>query len=77
MKSARHFAEFPTTYFATQWVRVRRAELLLVRGAAGDRKAAQAELNAVVPYRRKAKATWYLGKLKAWAAECGLRFTEN
>ncbi len=56
--------------------RLRRAEIFLERDAPGDREAAQAELDAVLPYWRKAKATWYLGKLKEWAAERGLRFPE-
>ncbi len=58
-------------------LRLRLAELLLQRGALGDREAAQAELDAVVAYWRKAKATWYLGKLKEWASEHGLQLPEN
>ncbi len=75
-ESAMHFSEAPLTYFAAHWVRLRRAELFLERGKPGDREAAQAELDAVLPYWRKAKATWYLGKLKEWAAERRLRFPE-
>ncbi len=72
---AAHFLEGPT--FMAYWIRLRRAEVFLERGAAGDREAAQAELGGVLPYWRKAKATWYLGKLKEWAAERGLWFPEN
>ncbi len=76
-ESAMHFSEVPLTYFAAHWVRLRRAELLLERGAPSDREAAQAELDAAVSYWRKAKATWYLGKLQEWAAERGLRFPDG
>jgi class 3 adenylate cyclase/tetratricopeptide (TPR) repeat protein len=57
---------------ASHWPRLRLTELLLARGAPGDREAAQAELDAILPYWRKAKASWYLGRLKAWAGERGL-----
>jgi DNA-binding CsgD family transcriptional regulator len=57
-------------------VRRRRIELLLRRDAAGDREAAQSELEAILPYWRKAKATWYLGQLERWAIEHGLAFPE-
>lgn len=63
---------FPTTF-----TRLRRAELLLLRGAAGDRQAAAAELAAVLPFWRKAKATWYLGQLREWAAQHGLAFPDE
>jgi len=76
-QTARHFSEIPCTRTAAEWARLRRAELLLQRAAPGDWEAAQAELDAALAYWRKAKATWYLGKLKEWAAEHGLRFPEN
>jgi DNA-binding CsgD family transcriptional regulator/tetratricopeptide (TPR) repeat protein len=57
--------------------RLRRAELLLLRAGPDDPVAAAAELAAVVPYWRKAKATWYLGQLRAWAAQHGLRFPQE
>jgi DNA-binding CsgD family transcriptional regulator len=60
--------------FAETLARRRRAELLFRRNAAGDREAAQAELAAILPYWRKAKATWYLGQLERWAADLGLSF---
>jgi DNA-binding CsgD family transcriptional regulator len=63
--------------FGETLARRRRAELLLRRNAAGDREAAQAELAAILPYWRRAKATWYLGQLQRWAAELGLDFTEE
>jgi DNA-binding CsgD family transcriptional regulator len=60
--------------FAETLARRRRAELLFRRNAAGDREAAQAELAAILPYWRKAKATWYLGQLECWARDLGLTF---
>jgi len=60
--------------FGETLARRRRVELLLRRGAAGDRDAAQAELTAILPYWRKAKATWYLGQLERWAADLDLDF---
>ena len=55
------------------FARLRRAELLLENG---DREGASAELAAALTYWRKAKATWYLGQLRAWPAERGLAFPE-
>src|SRR5207237_4944233 len=49
--------------FGETLARRRRVELLVRRNAAGDREAAQAELAAILPYWRKAKAAWYLGQL--------------
>jgi DNA-binding CsgD family transcriptional regulator len=60
--------------FAETLARRRRSELLFRRNDVGDREAAQAELTAILPYWRKAKATWYLGQLERWAAELGLNF---
>jgi DNA-binding CsgD family transcriptional regulator len=66
--------------FGRSWVlaetltRRRRIELLLRRSSAGDREAAQAELTAILPYWRKAKATWYLGQLERWAVDQGMTF---
>jgi DNA-binding CsgD family transcriptional regulator/GTPase SAR1 family protein len=60
--------------FGETLARRRRIELLLRRNALGDRDAAQAELGAILPYWRKAKATWYLGQLERWAADLGLVF---
>lgn len=54
-------------------VRQTRSEWLLERG---DPAAARAEIEAVLPYWRKAKATWYLGQLREWAAERGIELTE-
>src|SRR5438105_10108936 len=50
--------------FGETLARRRRVELLVRRNAAGDRDAAQAELTSILPYWRKAKATWYLGQLE-------------
>jgi len=60
--------------FGETLARRRRVELLVRRNAAGDRDAAQAELAAILPYWRKAKAAWYLGQLERWAAGLGLVF---
>ncbi|MEK6227412.1 MAG: AAA family ATPase [Chloroflexota bacterium] len=60
--------------FGETLARRRRVELLVRRNAAGDRDAAQAELTAILPYWRKAKATWYLGQLERWATDRGLDF---
>ncbi|MEK6208347.1 MAG: AAA family ATPase [Chloroflexota bacterium] len=65
------------TSFGETLTRRRRAELLLRRNAPGDREAAQTELVAILPYWRKAKATWYLGQLQRWATELGLDFPEE
>jgi DNA-binding CsgD family transcriptional regulator len=61
---------FPSVLFA----RARLIELLLVRDKAGDRESAQAELSGLLPFWRKAKATWYLGQLERWATKLGLEF---
>jgi len=63
--------------FGETLARRRRIELLLRRNGAGDRDAAQAELAAMLPYWRKAKATWYLGQLERWAADHGLAFSSR
>jgi len=31
----------------------------------------------MLPYWRKAKATWYVGQLERWAADRGLAFTRG
>ena len=63
--------------FGETLARRRRSALLLRRNGAGDREATQAELTAILPYWRKAKATWYLGQLERWAAEHGLAFSRE
>ena len=60
--------------FGETLARRRRIELLLRRNGPGDREAAQAELTALLPYWRAAKATWYLGQLEQWAVDQGLTF---
>jgi DNA-binding CsgD family transcriptional regulator len=60
--------------FAETLARRRRIELLLRRNGVGDRDAAQAELAAILPYWRKAKAAWYLGQLERWATDHDLTF---
>lgn len=60
--------------FGETLARRRGIELLLRRNGASDREAAQAELAAILPYWRKAKATWYLGQLERWATDLGLDF---
>ncbi len=71
-ESAELFAQ--SLAFAETLARRRRIELLLRRNRAGDRGAAQAELAAILPYWRKAKAAWYLGELERWATDHGLIF---
>ena len=44
-----------------------RAELLLKRRHAEDATAARADLEAVVAFWRRGEATWFLGRLAAWA----------
>jgi DNA-binding CsgD family transcriptional regulator len=63
--------------FGETLVRRHRAELLIRRNAPGDPESAQEELAAILPYWRKAKATWYLGELERWATELGLEFPEE
>jgi DNA-binding CsgD family transcriptional regulator len=63
--------EFP---FALTITRLERADLFLRRAAAGDRTRAKDELAASVPYWEKAKAEWYLGRLRRWAAGRKLPF---
>jgi DNA-binding NarL/FixJ family response regulator len=53
--------------------RLRHAELLLERGSEEDRASASAELSAVVAFWRRAGAPWYLGRLRDWARQHGLR----
>jgi DNA-binding CsgD family transcriptional regulator len=63
----------PTMLYLGTLTRLRRAELYL-RADQPDRTSAQAELDSLLPYWRKAKATWYLGQLRVWAEEHGLAF---
>jgi class 3 adenylate cyclase/tetratricopeptide (TPR) repeat protein len=56
---------FVSTLVARQWS----AE---IHAARGDLAAAQAEVDALLPFWRKAKATWYLGRLAEWARGLGL-----
>jgi DNA-binding CsgD family transcriptional regulator len=61
-------------HLAETLARRRRVEVLLQRNAPGDRETAQDELAAILPYWRKAKATWYLDQVKTWAEQRGLSF---
>ncbi|MDP9274991.1 MAG: AAA family ATPase [Chloroflexota bacterium] len=63
--------DFP---FALTITRLERADLFLRRAAVGDREHAKDELAASVPYWEKAKADWYLGRLRRWAAGRKLPF---
>ena len=54
-------------------IQKRMAELHL-RRTPTDMGAAQAQLDAIVPYWERAKATWYLGQLHTWANGLGLAF---
>ncbi len=49
-------------------------ELHLGRGLHEDRDLAQAEFDRSIAFWTKAKATWYLDRLTAWARPLGLRF---
>jgi DNA-binding CsgD family transcriptional regulator len=60
--------------FAWTQMQLRRAELLVRRGGPGDPEAASAVFAAVVPYWRKAGATWYLARLREWATTQRLAF---
>jgi DNA-binding CsgD family transcriptional regulator len=62
-----------TVMYLMSLIRQRRAELYL-RGAAPDLVAAQAEFDALLPYWQKAKAAWYLERLRVWAEGHGLAF---
>lgn len=53
-------------------VQLRRIELL----SSVNRGAARAELEEVFAFWEKAKATWYLGEVRRWASERGLRLRE-
>jgi DNA-binding CsgD family transcriptional regulator/tetratricopeptide (TPR) repeat protein len=53
--------------------RLRYADLLLERGSEDDRAMANAQLSTVVGFWRRAGAPWYLGRLRDWARERGLR----
>lgn len=64
----------PWTFLPGTFVHQRRAELLIQRGMPGDRDAAAMELAADVPYLQRARATWFLAQLRAWAAERDLPF---
>ena len=56
------------------FIRKERAEILAQRG---DRDAARAELEAILVYWRRARATWYIGQLRAWAAERGIALADE
>ena len=56
--------------------RLRVAELQL-RKPAPNKAEAQADLEAILPYWRRAKATWYLAQLRDWALANGLSFLEE
>jgi DNA-binding CsgD family transcriptional regulator len=63
--------------FAWTQIQLRRAELLVRRGGPGDVERATAVFSAVLPYWRKAGATWYLARLREWAATQGLAFARE
>ncbi|TMG44940.1 MAG: helix-turn-helix transcriptional regulator, partial [Chloroflexi bacterium] len=74
-ESAESFRQSVRVVFGETLARRRRSELLLRRNGVGDHEAAQAELAAILPYWRKAKAAWYLGQLERWATDLGLVFS--
>lgn len=54
-------------------VRMTLAELLI---AHGDGEAARREITVIVPRLQKVGATWYLGRLREWAAQRGIELAE-
>jgi DNA-binding NarL/FixJ family response regulator len=66
------YADTSVSYLSSL-IRQRRAELYL-RAQPSNVASAQAEVAALLPYWQKAKATWYLGQLRAWAEKSGLAF---
>lgn len=56
--------------------RLRIAELH-VSGSAGGTADAQTQLDALLPFWRRANATWYLAQLRDWALGNGLAFPEQ
>lgn len=73
LEATRLFEQWPNHPAATL-VRQLRADIFARRG---ERDAARAELEAVLPFWRRAKATWYLGQLRAWATERGIELSET
>jgi hypothetical protein len=73
LAAARALEEYGGYLDATS-LRMERAELLARRG---ELDAARAEMEAVLPYWRRAKATWYLGRLRSWMAERGIAQSEE
>ena len=67
----------PAAFLPATFVHLRRAELLLERGAADDHDAAAAEVAADVPQLRRGKGIWYLAQLQAWAHAHGLPFPSD
>lgn len=60
--------------FAWTQIQLRRAELLVSRAGPGDVERATTLFSGVLPYWRKAGATWYLARLREWAATQKLPF---
>jgi class 3 adenylate cyclase/tetratricopeptide (TPR) repeat protein len=59
-------------FLAASAVRRWAAELHLARA---DHAGAKAEIDALVPFWRKVRATWYMGRIAEWARERGLTVT--
>jgi len=59
--------------FVETVARLRHAELLLKRAATNDAAGAAAELATVLSFWRGAGAPWYVGRLRDWAREHGMR----
>jgi len=66
----RHGDVAATTLIA-DYRRVVRTEVAKAKGAE-----AKTELGIALEFWRKAKATWYLGQLREWAAKRGIELTE-
>lgn len=58
--------------FVETLARLRHAELLLQRGGPGDDAAARADFDAIVAFWTRARATWFLTRLAAWARSHGV-----
>ncbi len=74
-RAAEAFADAGLLPLATL-VRRRGAEVALALDPARGRETAASQLAAAMPFLRKAKATWYLGRLREWAAERGIAFPD-
>jgi len=71
-QSAQHFRGVGGALVGQTLPRLRRAELLLSRGSGADYQTAAAEVAAVEALWQKAKAPYFLSRLRAWTVARGL-----